>query len=153
MSKKYVNYLSVGILAFSVILLGLTYTGSRPFRLSRGLPVIDVADVSEVSIDYFMDMDQCISYEGDMEELVSWFNTAKELKSEVGTTSDCRMTMTLQDGSEIYIWNLYSREWVTIGYRFEEDYYQTNVYSEELAAFFIDFREEMAMNIENKYHN
>jgi len=128
------------ILIVGVIFFGIMYNNNNPYKNTRTLPEIQEVDVSEVVVEYFLDDDHNSCYDGNLNQLISWFNNAKELKSDIGTTSDCRMTIFMKDGREIYIWNLYSYNWVTIGYRQGDSYYQTNVYSEELASYFMELR-------------
>lgn len=143
MKTKQIKVLVIsGLLLMILVGVGLKHQ-DKSFVGSRQLPLIRTDHVHSVTLEYYMGETLVLDCSDNQENLVRWFNASKEVKTEVGTTSDCRITMVLKDGGEIYIWNLYSEEWVTIGYRDKERYVQSNVYSEELAAFFIDFREAL----------
>lgn len=142
MLSNTMKIMSVTLFVLGLMLFGLMQSNNNPYKSGRTLPKINVEAVTQVTVEYFVDDNHNGCYDGDVDQLVNWFNESKELKTEIGATSDCRMTIFMKDGREIYIWNLYSYEWVTIGYREGESYYQTNVYSEELATYFMDLREE-----------
>ena len=95
MWKNYRYFLSAGLLIVALLLLGLTYNNLKPYRGVRGLPTIEAEEVQTITMDYFMDTDVCVAYDGSVPDVVSWYNAAKELKSDMGTTSDCRMTLDL----------------------------------------------------------
>lgn len=121
-----------------VVLIGiLSMSGIRgvPFRSNRQLPIIHCKEISKIEFEHYMGDRTVIDCTHRKKELVAWYNDCKEVKTEVGTTSDARITLSLDDDSRIYIWNLYSEEWVTIGYRKEGHYYQSNVRSVPLATF------------------
>ena len=146
---KMINHKRIGFLIlFIAVGLVMIIVGEQPsFSGPRQLPVINTAHVEAITMEYFMGETLRMDCSDQLEELVLWYNSCKELKTEVGTTSDCRLTIGLKDGREIYIWNLYSDEWVTVGYRDAEHYYQSNVYSKELAGYFNVFREGIQANL------
>lgn len=151
MKTKKQRIIGGAVIVIALAALLLFNSQQQVFTSHRQLPVVKNDHVVDIKLEYYMGETQVLDCSDQQEALIHWYNSCKEVKTEVGTTSDCRITIVLKDGSEIYIWNLYSDEWVTVGYRDDEHYYQSNVYSEELAEFFISFREEIQANavIEN----
>lgn len=143
MKTKHKRILFIAVLLGIVTVIVILSNQHQPFSGARQLPIIRTNNVEGITLEYYMGETQVLDCSNNQENLIQWFNNCKEVKTDVGTTSDCRITIALKDGGEIYIWNLYSEEWVTVGYRDNEHYYQSNVYSQELADFFFDFREEM----------
>ena len=124
------------ILSFICIL----YYVFIPYKIYRVLPKISLNNVER--IDLWVANNPIIDITNEMNDIVLWYNGAKELRNDIGTTSDSKISIYLKDKSIIQIWNLYSDEWVVIGYKKDSEYYQTNVFSPGIANYFIDARKK-----------
>lgn len=151
--SKFMNGLTALLVVSALIFSYITYSNSSPFKMNRQLPIITEADIEAIILDYAFDTEVgCVS-DIDATSTVKWFNDAKELKSEIGTASDCRMTIVLKDGSELYIWDMIQHDRVTVGYKDDAYYYQTNVYSEALNTFFKDFKDGILIGNTTERYN
>jgi hypothetical protein len=143
-----IKVLWIGISCLVVFALILLYVFITPYKIMRTLPKISSSQVERVisweSRDTKKDLLEAGTF--DIDRLIAWYNQAKELKTDIGTTSDCAIEIHLKNNSKITIWTLYSQEWVTIGYKREdESYYQTNVSSKDLASFMDNIRQNAGL--------
>lgn len=143
-----IKFKNIFTLAIIVVLIGIMIDWFSPYKFTKNLPKVNASDVESIkiwvdSIDKNFIMLKPSENEKEIEKIINMYNQVKEVKSQIGTTPDVAIIINLRDKDKITIWNLYSREWVTIGYRNSRNkYYQTNVESKELASYIENIRQE-----------
>jgi hypothetical protein len=121
--------------------IGLLLVGFIWWDKTGQLPEIKTSQVKSVKIwaghnNKFIQELSSSEDKAEIEKIVEMLNGVRKVSSEDGTTPDAGIFITLNDGSEIRIWELDANR-VTVEYQKQNGTdYQTNVNSHKLAIYF-----------------